>query len=327
MHLAISKVGDVFMLTWDFLRKTKTHVAVWRKSTSHAGTYEVLRTWGSDLVSCPDGIVITEADDGYEVVCVSDRTCVVTFRLDGSLLRVFGIKHVSMFPSLIATAFRHVYVANSEVDEIAVFTLDGTLLFQIDVPCVWISDMALLADELFVLVPRPRPNEMHRHLHVYSAHDGTPLRTTTVTNTTLVRTSPSEGLLWLLCGSSNTAQCMRPDFTLFHSSTPITASISAAEWSGIVDKQLAFLCMMSILSCRLTLTFRQQHRHQLTRNIKKIRHDGFLGQPYTLLNVMLHKTPAIGVSNQGLFSYFLFSCTNPKPITSKLFNGAGYHHL
>lgn len=243
--MATSRAGEVFIVQSVNCNQTgKDKVIVFKKSTNtntryaptttyeamYEPTYEVSRRWGHERFDCIDGIVILEGDDLHEVVCVSDRTCVQTFRPDGSLLRVFGIKPIAPFRSLIVTAFRHLYVLNSHVDKIAVFDLDGALLFQIDVPDISVQDMAVLGDELFVL-GKPSdgaPFSRHElHLCVYSVHDGTLLRTGATDATpsfTFMRASPSEGL-WFLDSPPNTTntttiQCMKPDFTVLNSRKP-----------------------------------------------------------------------------------------------------------
>lgn len=206
------------------------HVVVWKKSdtsSDNSHTYEVLRKWGHGRFGRIDGLVITEAEsrDGQrrEVVCVCDEQGIQTFRPDGSFLHLFGMKSRN---SRIATAFSsgHVYVADWLSENIEVFALDGTLLFQIDVPRVF--DLAVLADELFALGrPFHDPGSYRLDLHVYSAHDGTPLRSHTVTRLNLnthtpctwtqIQASP-EGNIWLI--SDGFVLRLKPDFTLLGTS-------------------------------------------------------------------------------------------------------------
>lgn len=107
----------------------------------------------------------------------------------------------------------------------SVFDLDGALLFHIDVWDIRVADMAVLADELFVLGQPHEARPLSKlDLCVHSAHDGTGLRRINVFVEdpcfTLMRASPSEGLLWLIFWPSNTIQRIKPDFTPFHSQTP-----------------------------------------------------------------------------------------------------------
>lgn len=230
MFFGITRAGDVFMLKNDNFRAYHGgHVVVWRKSTSDATTYEVLRKWGHGRFFYSDSIAIAEAERyGGEVVCVCDRKCIQTFRLDGSFLHLFdAAENISK----LITAFGHIYVVNHFLGKIVALALDGTLLFRIDVPDV--CDMTVLGDELFVLVlvwPGRR-----RDLHVYSARDGTFLRSIiAVANPyTRIQASP-EGSLWLLSTDDDTVQRMNPDFTLVD--FRMTACAPDFRWGVVWDE-------------------------------------------------------------------------------------------
>lgn len=211
MFFAINAAGHVFVTTRSGF---DGYVVVWKKS---ANEYKVFKAWGHGRFFLIGGIVITTdaADGDHEVVCVCDRRCVQTFRPDGSFLRLFGTQSI---PSDLATGFAagNLYVVDHAGEKILVFGLDDTLRFCIRVPRI--CDLAVLGDELFVLAwpdQERSPRTRKLDLFVYSAHDGTRLRRITafVDPFTLIRASPSDGLLWLL-SSTDGAKRMKPDFTL-----------------------------------------------------------------------------------------------------------------